>query len=141
LLLSTAALASSLPSSMLRAATREDFLEVLGDMASALSGDVYSNLDAASKMQAAADLMRHIDRSFPDRDKFRRGIEALVATFEITSSVEIVKTDKESADVDWYMELKSRDSTGSSQRRRKIITVRMSGKKVTALSPVDFFAP
>jgi hypothetical protein len=122
------ALARPLPDG--RAPDRAAFLDVLMKLAAAL---------AASD---AAEFFRHIDKSFPDRERLRGYIEAITGEAEITSSVEVIGVSDDAARADWYLELKSRAPAGPLERRRQVLTVRMNGeRKVTTIDPVEFFAP
>ena len=46
------------------------------------------------------------------------------------------------ADVDWYMILRSRASNSEIERRRKVLNIKMNAKKkITSMTPIDFFGP
>ena len=113
----------------LAAATRTEFLDVLMKLAAALAAN------------DAYEFFRHIDKSLPGRGQLEGYIAALTAEADITSSVEVTKVDGDTADADWYMQVKNKAAAGPVERRRRVLKVRMSGEKVSSLDPIDFFAP
>ncbi len=127
-----------------RADARDEFLDVLSDMASSLAGDESYNVGggSADPMVAVGEFMSHIDKSFPDREHLQGMLESLVSTVLITSSLEFVKVEQGDADVDWYMILRSRASNSEIERRRKVLNIKMNAKKkITSMTPIDFFGP
>ena len=65
-----------------RADARDEFLDVLSDMASSLAGDESYNVGggSADPMVAVGEFMSHIDKSFPDREHLQGMLESLVST-------------------------------------------------------------
>lgn len=129
---------------LVRADARDDFLDVLSAMASSLASDETYNVGGSTvdPVIAAGEFMSHLDKSFPEREKFRGMVESLVATVVITSSLEFVKVEQGEADVDWYMVLRSRSSNAEIERRRKVLNIKMNAKKkITDMTPRDFFGP
>ena len=113
-------------------------------MASSLAGDETYNVGGGggSPMASVVEFMGHIDKGFPERDRLSTMLEALVSAVLITSSLEFVKVEAGQADVDWYMLLRSRASNAEVERRRKVLTIKMNAKKkITSMTPLDFFAP
>jgi hypothetical protein len=104
-------------------------LEIVAPMAAALAAD-----DIIGFFEPIAE-------DAPDRGKLRAYITALVGQFEITSSVLVKRQENGSAELDWYMELKSLATQSVIERRRDAVTVRVRNEKIQSLQPVDFFAP
>ena len=109
-------------------ATRQDFLDVIARLASALA------------TRDAVEFMRWVARDAPGREELQAAIEALTAQAEMTSSVEMVKQDGDTAEVDWYLEIRRLSPGQPVERRRQTVTVRLnSQRRVTSLTPLSFF--
>src|SRR5689334_16574571 len=79
---------------------RTDVLDVVAPLASALSeGDATAFLSA-------------IDKNMPGYGDLVANVTGLVNAAEITSSVEFLSADGNTAELDWYMQLKSREAAG-----------------------------
>ena len=111
------------------AGIREEILQIVSKMASSLSSG-----DAASFLAC-------VHRSAPDFDRLRDNVYALTAEAESTSSIEIIRTEGDAAELDWYLELRSRVTGSVVERRREAVSVRASQGKLQSLKPVAFFAP
>jgi hypothetical protein len=123
---------------------RDVFSDVLSDMTSALAGNETYNIGggAFDPIAAAGMFMSHLDKSFPNREQLRANLESLLSTAVVTSSIEFVKVQEGEADVDWYMLFRSRSDGTEIERRRKVINIHMNPKKkITSMTPIDFFAP
>jgi hypothetical protein len=116
---------------------QQDIMDLLTDMASALSeGNGTAFLD-------------HVDHSMRDYEKLERNILALTAQNEVTSSIDLLKEDGDeharSAELDWFLQIRSREQTGPLERRRQTVKCGLErGKKkwkIVSLEPVSFFAP
>src|SRR4051794_29162062 len=104
-------------------------LEIFEPLASALSnGDV-------------ASFMKPFDRSMPNRGKLRENVAALIARYGITSSIELVRVEAGTVELDWYLELRDKEAAGVSERRRQTVTARVEKKHILSIEPVEFFAP
>lgn len=113
----------------LRADNRADALESIAPLASALSNSDAGYLDDRSL------------HDLPNRGELRDAISALIAQAEVTSSVEISRVDDGAADLDWYMEIRSRATRMIVERRRATVQIRFRGKRLQSISPFSFFAP
>jgi len=123
---------------------RDAFSDVLSDMTSALAGNETYNIGGAAfdPVAAAGMFMSHLDKSFPGREQLRANLESLLSTAVVTSSIEFVKVQEGEADVDWYMLFRSRSDGSEIERRRKVLNIHMNAKKkITSMTPIDFFAP
>jgi hypothetical protein len=106
---------------------RTDILEIVEPLAAALSesrGDDFMSA-FADDMPARADLRSHI--------------AALIAFAEVTSSIGLVRIEKDRAELDWYMEIRARSTGSVVERRREKVTIRVSGRRISDLTPVAFF--
>jgi hypothetical protein len=111
------------------AGIRDDTLQIVSKMASALSSG-----DASSFMAC-------VDKSAPDYDVLRDNVYALVTEAEATSSIEMIRTEGDVAELDWSLELRSRETGTVAELRHAAVTVRVSRGKIQSLKPVSFFAP
>jgi hypothetical protein len=116
---------------------RQEIMNLLTAMASALSeGDGPAFLD-------------YVDHSMRDYEKLERNILALTAQNEVASSIDLLKEDGDeharSAELDWFLQIRSREQTGPLERRRQTVKCGLErGKKkwkIVWLEPVSFFAP
>lgn len=115
-----------------RTAAAEDgsgVLEIFEPLASALStGDVEG-------------FLKPFDRRMPNFAKLRENVSALMARFEITSSIELSRADSTKVELDWYLELRGKEAAGVAERRRQIITAIVEKKRIRSIAPLEFFAP
>jgi hypothetical protein len=116
---------------------RQDTLDLFTSMASALSeGNGLAFLD-------------HVDHSMPDYEKLEQNILALVAQNEVLSSIDVLKQEgddhEQTVELDWFLQIRSREEAGPLERRRQIVKCRLlrikKKWKVASLDPVSFFAP
>ena len=121
----------------LLADARQEILDLFTVMASALSeGNGLAFLD-------------QVEHSMPNYDKLQQGIQALVAQNEVYSAIDVLKDDGDdrtrSVELDWFLQIRSREQTGPLERRRKIVKCRLARSKkkwkVMSIEPVSFFAP
>ena len=116
----------ALPAALLDADERTDALDAIAPLAAALSnGDAGALLEAIPK----------------DAEELRVNLKALIARAEVTSSVEVVSATKDSAELDWYLELRSRTTQTVIDRRREKVRIRHRRRKLLSLEPASFFAP
>jgi len=117
--------------------TRQQVFDLFTTMASALSeGNGLAFLD-------------HVDHAMADYGKLEKCILALTAQNEVMSSIDLLKDEgddhAQTAELDWFLQIRSREQSGPLERRRQIVRCRLERPKkkwkVTAIEPVDFFAP
>ena len=117
--------------------TRQEIIDLFTTMASALSeGNGLAFLD-------------HVDHAMPDYGKLEKYILALAAQNEVMSSIDVLKDEGDAnahtAELDWFLQIRSREQSGPLERRRQIIKCRLERPKkkwkVMAIEPVSFFAP
>ncbi len=117
--------------------THADVVDLFASMASALSND------------NAAGFMNGFDKNMPDYGKLRSSIEALIAQAEISSSIEPVKDEgdeaKRSVDLDWTLQIRSREASGPLVERRQTVHADLVKQKrrwrIVSITPLDFFEP
>jgi hypothetical protein len=77
------------------------------------------------------------------REEFRRDIEGLCASFDISSAIDVLREEGATLEVDWLLELKPRDGARGAIRRRERVTVETGESKgrllVIRLRPRAFF--
>ncbi|PYT32758.1 MAG: hypothetical protein DMG58_09565 [Acidobacteria bacterium] len=116
--------------------TRQEIIDLFTTMASALSeGNGLAFLD-------------HVDHVMPDYGKLEKYILALAAQNEVMSSIDVLKEEGDghtrTAELDWFLQIRSREQSGPLERRRQIVKCRLERQKkwkVMAIEPVSFFAP
>ncbi len=114
---------------ILAADERSDAIELLTPLAAALSaGD-------------ADGFLRRIPDDSPNRAELANNIRGLLAQAEITSSVKLLSAGMSRAEVDWYIEIRSRARSMVLERRKGTVVVQIRDKAVFSLEPVDFFKP
>ena len=111
------------------AAAEDGVLEVFEPLASALSaGDLEG-------------FLKPFDRKMADLAVLRETISALIARFDITSSIELLRSAPAKVELDWYLELHSKEAAGVSERRRQTVTATVEKKRILSIAPLQFFAP
>jgi hypothetical protein len=121
----------------LLADAEQDITDVVSTLASALSGNNPQLF------------MKSLDRDMPGYRQIERDVNALSGDTYIGCSVELISNSgtpaAQTADLDWYMSLKSQQDENLIERRRTKVTIKIEkrGKKwvVTSFSPITIFAP
>ena len=108
---------------------RTEVLEILSPLASDLS-----NGDADA-------FLRRISADAPNRTELADHIRGLLAQAEMTCSIRLLSYDEGRAELDWYMEIRSRVSGSVMERRKQTVIVRLRNREVLSLEPVEFFKP
>jgi len=111
--------------------------------------ELFARLAEALSTSSATDFLGPFDRRMPGFARLERQVFALLNQFEVASSVELVgdqgDSGKRAVEVDWMLELRSLAATGPAERRRQVLKVTLERRgqawRITALEPVDFFAP
>ena len=121
----------------LLADTRQQILDLITDLASALSeGNGLAFLD-------------HFDHSMPDYQKLEQNILALTAQNEVSAAIDILKQDgddhAQTIELDWFLQIRSREDNGPLDRRRETVKCRVERNKkkwkVVSIEPIVLFAP
>ena len=108
---------------------RTDVLEAVAPLASALSeGD-------------AAAFLGGIDKDMPGYGDLVAGVTGLLNEAEVTCSVEFLSRKGGTAELDWYMQVRSKEQAGVTEQRHQTVVVRLGKKKVLSIGPIDFFGP
>lgn len=111
--------------------------------------DLFASMASALSDDNTAGFMAGFDKNLPDYDKLRGYISGLIGQAEITSHVEPIKDEgdegKRSLDVDWTLQIRSRENVGPTVEREQTVHVELVKQKkhwrIVSISPVDFFAP
>ena len=119
--------------------THADVVDLFASMTAALTEDPPN----------AAGFMKAFDRKMPQYDELSRNIAGILRSWEVGSSIEFLRDEgdgmKRSVDVDWYIELKSRQEDGPAMRRREIVHCELALQnkrwRVVSLRPVSLFKP
>ena len=121
----------------LLADTRQEILDLITELASALSeGNGLAFLD-------------HIDRAMPDYQKLEQSILALTEQNEVSAAIDILKQEgddrTQTVELDWLLQIRSREDSGPIERRRETVKCRAERKKknwkIVSLDPIALFAP
>src|SRR4051794_39505059 len=123
-------LATGFLAGLLRADDRTDALDVITPLASALAN---SDPDGFASS---------LPRELANREEIRANVAALIAFAEVTSSVEVNSASKGEAELDWYMQIRSRATSMLAEQRHGTVKIGWNKKKrLTLLEPASFFAP
>jgi hypothetical protein len=114
--------------SILSADDRTDALDAIARLASALSD---------GEVAMAGDIL---PRDAPNYEELRANLRALIQQAEVTSSVEVLDAAEGSATLDWYMEIRSRETRSILERRRGKVSIRFRRKRLVSLEPASMFA-
>ena len=121
----------------LLADTRSQILDLITDLASALSeGNGLAFLD-------------HFDHAMPDYQKLEQNILALTAQNEVSAAIDILKQEgddnSQTIELDWFLQIRSREDNGPLDRRRETVKCRAEHKKkkwkIVSIEPMALFAP
>ena len=82
-------------------------------------------------------------------DELSRNVKGLVLSYEAGSSVEVLKDEgdreKRVVDLDWFLELRSRQPGGPTTRRREVIHCELALRdkhwRIVSMTPVSLFQP
>jgi hypothetical protein len=116
---------------------RREMLDLLAALAAALSeGNGLAFLD-------------RVDHAMPEYYKFEQNILALTEQNEVTASIDVIKQEgddhTQTLELDWFLEIRSREETGPLERRRETVKCRVERQKkkwkIVALEPLTLFAP
>jgi len=108
---------------------QRDALDIVAPLADALS-----NSDPDS-------FVRALPGDLPNKRELQDNVNALIAQAEVSSSVEAITATKTSAELDWYMEIRSRETRSVVERRRGVVVVQFQKGKLQSIEPASFFAP
>ena len=111
--------------------------------------DVVSTLAGALSNNNAQLFLKSLDPAMPEYRKIEQDVTALASQTLIGCAVEVLSSSGTpaglTADLDWYMSLKSQQDESLLERRRTKVTIKIEkrGKKwiVTSFSPISIFAP
>ena len=117
--------------------THSDVLELFASMTSALSDD------------NPAGFMKAFDKNMPDYDKLAGYVDGLIREAEVSASIEPIKDEgddvKRSVDLDWTLQIRSRQMAGPMVERHQAVHVELAKQKkhwrIVSFTPVDLFAP
>ena len=121
----------------LLADTRQEILDLITELASALSeGNGLAFLD-------------RIDHAMPDYQKLEQNILALTEQNELSAAIDIIKQEgddrTQTVELDWLLQIRSREDNGPLERRRETVKCRAEHKKknwkIVSLEPIALFAP
>jgi hypothetical protein len=123
-------------------------LPIFGDAEQEVT-DVVSELASALSANNPQRFLKNLDHAMPDYRKIEQDVSALAGDTLIGCAIELITTEgapaAQTADLDWYMSLKSQQDENLIERRRVKVTIKIEkrGKKwvVTAFSPISIFAP
>lgn len=108
---------------------RSEALEAVAPLASALSsGD-------------AEAFLKHVPSSSPGYAELSANVRALASQAECTSSIEVLSQQGDTADLDWYLEIRSRATGSIVEARRGRVRITHQGTKLLSIAPASHFAP
>jgi len=114
---------------LLRADDRTDALDIITPLATALAN---SDPDGFAGS---------LPKDLANREEIRGNVAALIAAAEVTSSVEVNNAAKGTAELDWYMQIRSRATAMLVETRRGTVRIGWKKKRLVMLEPASFFGP
>ena len=122
---------------MLRADDAQDIWDLFTEMAAALSDG------------KTAEFMKPFVPAMPGYDTLRMNIEALLASYELQSSIELLKEDGDdvvqTVELDWFLQIVEKLESASVTRRREQVRCRLVKQKkkwrITSFEPLTLFKP
>lgn len=111
--------------------------------------DLFTALASALSEGNGLAFLDRVDHSMPDYEKLQRNVLALVAQNELVAAIDVLEDEGDeqarAVQVDWLLQIRSREETGTLLRRREIVKCRLERVKkkwkVASLNPVSLFAP
>ncbi len=123
-------------------------LPLVGDAEQDITA-VVSTLASALSANNPELFLKNLDHQMPGYRQLEQDLNALSATTFIGCTIELLANSgtesTQTADLDWYMSLKSQQDENLIERRRTKVTIKIEkrGKHwlVTSFSPLSLFAP
>ncbi|HTS65145.1 MAG TPA: hypothetical protein VMH28_24145 [Candidatus Acidoferrales bacterium] len=111
--------------------------------------DLFTDLAASLAAGNAVDFLSKFDRKMPGYEKLSENVTALTRQSDIESFVDLTRNEGDGqnreVEANWKMRIKTGADATASPGRQQLLKCRVEkqGKKwrITALEPVDFFAP
>jgi hypothetical protein len=111
--------------------------------------DLFASMTSKLSDDNAAGFMDGFDKSMPDYGKLREWIAGLIAQAEVSSTIESIKDEgdetKRSVDLDWTMQIRSREASGPLVERQQTVHAELVKQKkrwrIVSIAPLDFFEP
>ena len=122
----------------LLADTHKEMLDFLAGLTAALSeGNGLAFLD-------------RVDHAMPDYHKLEQNILALTEQNEVSTSIDMLQQEGDdrvqTLELDWFLQIRSREQSGPLERRRQNVKCRVERRKknkwkITSIEPATLFAP
>lgn len=111
--------------------------------------EVVSTLAGALSDNNPQLFLKSFDHAMPEFRKIEQDINALTSQTLISCTIEVISSSETpsgiTADLDWYMALKSQQDENLLERRRTKVTIKIEkrGKKwvINSFGPISIFAP
>ena len=120
----------------------KDVIDFFRSVASTLAdADRELNNPKQDDTPRATEFLEHFDKSMPGYDQFRDQVETMVASGDISTTIDFINTEgddrKRTLDLDWVLQW------GRERPKRAVVkcTIEKRGKKwkITSIAPVEFF--
>ena len=111
--------------------------------------NLFASMTSALAYENTAGFMAAFDKNMPGYDTLSSYIAGLIGQAEVTCDVEWNKDEGDdttrSVDVDWTMQIRSREMAGPMVQREQTVHAELVKQKkhwrIVSISPLDFFAP
>ncbi len=121
---------------------------LLGDVRAEIRA-VFGELSTALSGGDAQDFLSYFDSSMPAWDEFQNNVTALVEQNEVLTSIDLLDQQigetEARVELDWLLQIRSRQRTGPVTRRDEKVTCRLARRKkkwkIVELKPLSLFAP
>ncbi len=111
--------------------------------------DLFTEMAAALSDSKAAEFMKAFARNMPNYEDLSNNLEALLASYELHSSIELLNEEGDSVvravELDWFLQIVEKQDTGAVVRRREQVHCRLIKQKkkwlITSFQPLSLFKP
>ena len=111
--------------------------------------DLFTEMAAALSDAKSAEFLKAFVPAMPGYETLRMEIEALLLSYEVHSSIELLSDEGDSAfrtvEFDWFLQIVEKLDTAGVTRRREPVRCRLVKQKkkwrISSLEPLQFFAP
>jgi hypothetical protein len=111
--------------------------------------DLFTEMAAALSDAKAAEFMKAFSRDLPNHEVLRSNVEALLASYDVHSSIELLNEEGDAAaymiELDWFLQIVEKQDTGGVTRRRERVHCRLIKQRkkwlITSFEPLSLFKP
>jgi len=111
--------------------------------------DLFASMTSKLSEDNGAGFMAGFDKNMPDFSRLQGYIDALISQAVVSSSIDPVKDEgddsKRSVDLDWILQIRSREASGPLIERHETVHAELvkqkKGWRIVSIAPLNFFEP